>query len=164
MYPTDETIAITNRESILTEEQPLSSEYQTQRTLAALTNTETSSSKQNRAPSPLAVEVPLEARVEPEVIEESGPVQYLGKEEEEEDEEGGLDDEEIEGLAYDEDPLLHSDYEDEGVFSHEILLDVCVWRTFYDIHIICIIMLQYMYMLHGSNFLLNCGIFRWRLL
>lgn len=42
-------------------------------------------------------------------VEESGPVQY---------DEEGLDDEEMEGLAYDNDPLLqHSDYEDEGVYT-----------------------------------------------
>ena len=41
------------------------------------------------------------------VVEESGPVQY-----DEGDE--GLDDEEMEELAYEDDPLLHSDYEDEG--------------------------------------------------
>ncbi len=51
--------------------------------------------------------------VEGPVVEECGPVQY--DEEELEGEEGGLDDEEMEGLAYENDPLLqHSDYEDEG--------------------------------------------------
>ncbi len=40
------------------------------------------------------------------LVEESGPVHY---------DEEGLDDEEMEGLAYENDPLLQrSDYEDEG--------------------------------------------------
>ena len=47
----------------------------------------------------------------PQVVEECGPVQY----EEGEGEDEGLDDEEMEELVYEEDPLLHSDYEDEGV-------------------------------------------------
>ena len=42
-----------------------------------------------------------------EAVVESGPVQY-------DDGEEGLDDEELEELAYEDDPLLHSDYEDEG--------------------------------------------------
>ena len=41
------------------------------------------------------------------VVEESGPVQY-------DDGEEGLDDDELEELAYEDDPLLQSDYEDEG--------------------------------------------------
>ena len=45
---------------------------------------------------------------EPELVEESGPVQYS--------EEDALDDEDIEQLAYDGDPLLHSDCEDEGTY------------------------------------------------
>ena len=39
------------------------------------------------------------------VVEESGPIQY---------DEEGLDDVEMEELVYEDDPLLHSDYEDEG--------------------------------------------------
>ncbi len=46
--------------------------------------------------------------VVPEVVEESGPVTYN----EGEEEEGGLDDEEMDELAYEGDPLLNSDYED----------------------------------------------------
>jgi len=46
----------------------------------------------------------------PEVIEESGPVQYC----EEDAEEEGLDDEDMDELAYEGDPLLNSDYEEEG--------------------------------------------------
>ena len=43
------------------------------------------------------------------VIEESGPVEYCEEEEEGE----GLEDEDIEELIYEDDPLLaHSDYED----------------------------------------------------
>ncbi len=47
-------------------------------------------------------------------MEESGPVQY---------DEEGLDDGEMEELAYEDDPLLQSDYEDEGGWSktHKIL-------------------------------------------
>ena len=51
---------------------------------------------------------PVEGVSVPQVVEESGPVQY-------EEGEEGLDDEEMEELVYEEDPLLHSDYEDEGV-------------------------------------------------
>lgn len=47
----------------------------------------------------------------PEVIEESGPVQYC----EEDAEEEGLDDEDMDELAYEGDPLLNSDYEEEGM-------------------------------------------------
>ena len=43
------------------------------------------------------------------VVEESGPVEYCEDELEE-----GVDDQELEQLAYKDDPLLHSDYEDEG--------------------------------------------------
>ena len=42
----------------------------------------------------------------PDVVEESGPVEYS-------DNEDGLDDEEMQELAYEGDPLLHSDYEEE---------------------------------------------------
>ena len=43
------------------------------------------------------------------VVEESGPVEYFDDCLEE-----GIDDRELEQLAYEEDPLLHSDYEDDG--------------------------------------------------
>ncbi len=52
-----------------------------------------------------------------EVVEESGPVAY--SEDEGEGEEGGLDDEEMDGLAYEGDPLLISDYED-GNCRHSV--------------------------------------------
>ena len=48
---------------------------------------------------------------EPETVEESGPVVY--SEGEEEDEEG-LGDADMDELAYEGDPLLYSDYEEEG--------------------------------------------------
>ncbi len=44
------------------------------------------------------------------VVEESGPVQYYKEEEEGEE---GLGDKEMEELAYDDDPLTHSDYDYE---------------------------------------------------
>ena len=44
----------------------------------------------------------------PDVVEESGPVEYSDEEED------GLDDEEMQELAYEGDPLLHSDYEEDG--------------------------------------------------
>ena len=46
------------------------------------------------------------------LVEESGPVVYNDAEEEEE---GGLGDADMEKLAYEGDPLLYSDYEDEGI-------------------------------------------------
>lgn len=48
------------------------------------------------------------------VVEESGPVEYV-------DDDEGMDDHELEQLAYEGDPLLHSDYEDEGI-QHSIIL------------------------------------------
>lgn len=45
-----------------------------------------------------------------ETVEESGPVVYSDGEEDE----GGLRDADMEELAYEGDPLLYSDYEDEG--------------------------------------------------
>ena len=51
----------------------------------------------------------------PEVIEESGPVEYC----EEDAEEEGLDDDEMDELAYEEDPLLNSDYEDDGKYGSQ---------------------------------------------
>ena len=48
--------------------------------------------------------------MEPEVVEESGPVDYVDEEEDYDD--GGIGDEEMDELAYEGDPLLHSDYED----------------------------------------------------
>ena len=45
------------------------------------------------------------------VVEESGPVKYCG---DDDLEELGMDDREMEQLAYEGDPLLNSDYEDEG--------------------------------------------------
>ena len=55
-----------------------------------------------------------EKTMEPEVIEEAGPVEYVNEEEEDYDD-GGMGDEEMDELVYEGDPLLHSDYED-GVF------------------------------------------------
>lgn len=47
------------------------------------------------------------------VVEESGPVEYCEEEDDDEDEGEGLDDDEMEDLAYEDDPLLaHSDTED----------------------------------------------------
>ena len=37
------------------------------------------------------------------------------------DDDEGMDDHELEQLAYDGDPLLHSDYEDEGI-QHSVCL------------------------------------------
>ena len=51
----------------------------------------------------------------PVVVEESGPVEYC----EEDAEEEGLDDEEMDELAYEEDPLLNSDYEDDGKYKSQ---------------------------------------------
>lgn len=48
---------------------------------------------------------------EPEVVEESGPVEYSDDDDDEEEE--GLDDEEMDELAYEGDPLLDSDFEVE---------------------------------------------------
>ena len=50
-----------------------------------------------------------------DIVEESGPVQYVEADEEGgEEEEDGLNDEEIEKLVYEDDPLLiHSDCDDE---------------------------------------------------
>ena len=50
---------------------------------------------------------------ESEVVEESGPVVYRAEEEEEEE---GYDDEELDELAYEGDPLLQSD-DEEGELS-----------------------------------------------
>lgn len=97
MYPADETL-VTAANRLAAEHSHVS--------LAALT--EIRDSKQNTSNDMVV------GHGEPEVIEESGPVQYHEEEAEDEEEEEGLDDEAIEGLAYDEDPLLHSDYEDEG--------------------------------------------------
>lgn len=47
------------------------------------------------------------------VVEETGPVQYV-------DDDEGMDDHEIEQLAYEGDPLLHSDYEDEGTTLYNV--------------------------------------------
>lgn len=58
-----------------------------------------------------AVRAEAEGSGEPETVEESGPVVY--SEGEEEDEEG-LGDADMDELAYEGDPLLYSDYEDEG--------------------------------------------------
>lgn len=53
-------------------------------------------------------------RVEFDVVEETGPVEYV-----EEDEEG-IGDDDMENLAYEGDPLLNSDYEDGKLFSLSI--------------------------------------------
>ena len=45
-----------------------------------------------------------------EVIEENGPVEYLDDE--------GVNDNELEQLAYEGDPLLHSEDEDEGIWVY----------------------------------------------
>lgn len=49
-----------------------------------------------------------------ETVEESGPVVYSDGE----DDEGGLRDADMEELAYEGDPLLYSDYEDEGTVHY----------------------------------------------
>ena len=148
MYPTDEALAIANRGSNLTgDEQALSFDHQTPSTSRGVSRTDTRSSKATRTASPLEVELPPGEHNEPEVIEESGPVKYL----EEEVEEGGLDDDEIEGLAYDEDPLLHSDYEDEGIYIHVLIcmytsasvvcsLHACLLFTLKHVHYYTIVM------------------------
>ena len=134
MYPTDEALAIANRGSNLTgDEQALSFDHQTPSTSRGVSRTDTRSSKATRTASPLEVELPPGEHNEPEVIEESGPVKYL----EEEVEEGGLDDDEIEGLAYDEDPLLHSDYEDEGIYMY---LFACT-----QVHVLCVVCMHVYY-------------------
>ena len=53
----------------------------------------------------LAVDEPAAGGSNPDVVEESGPVEYSDDE--------GLDDEEMQELAYEGDPLLPSDYEEE---------------------------------------------------
>lgn len=50
-------------------------------------------------------------KVEFDVVEETGPVEYV-----EEDEEG-IGDDDMENLVYEGDPLLNSDYEDGKLFS-----------------------------------------------
>ena len=55
---------------------------------------------------------------ETDIVEESGPVVYSDGEEEEED---GLRDADMEELAYEGDPLLYSDCEDEGIMTISIL-------------------------------------------
>ena len=57
----------------------------------------------------------------PDVIEESGPVQYC------EDVEEGLDDEDMDELAYDGDPLLNSDYEEEGMSLVTVAGNLSPW-------------------------------------
>ena len=56
--------------------------------------------------NPAVGEATAAADSNPDVVEESGPVEYS-------DNEDGLDDEEMQELAYEGDPLLHSDYEEE---------------------------------------------------
>ena len=51
-----------------------------------------------------------------ETVEESGPVEYSDGEEGEE-EGGGLRDADMDELAYEGDPLLYSDYEEDGRYS-----------------------------------------------
>lgn len=52
--------------------------------------------------------------MELDVVEETGPVEYF-----EEDEEG-IEDDDMENLAYEGDPLLNSDYEDGKFFSFSV--------------------------------------------
>ena len=71
-------------------------------------------------PADAYLDVVEDVIVVPEVIEESGPVEYVDEEEEDYDDDhddGGLGDEEMDELAYEGDPLLHSDYEDGKFMS-----------------------------------------------
>ena len=81
-------------------------------------------------PAEAHLDVVEDVVVVPEVIEESGPVEYVDEEEEDyddDDDDGGLGDEEMDELAYEGDPLLHSDYED-GKFMSLALWEVIMLR------------------------------------
>ena len=61
-----------------------------------------------------------EEAISVETVEESGPVVYSDGE----DDEGGLRDADMDELAYEGDPLLYSDYEDEGTVHFMTIVQI----------------------------------------